>query len=119
LPYKADECPGCGHVVNRTGKAAAQADTDELRCAWVSGSVRCHYAGTISESTVGAGPWYCAGHADALTAEFPMDVGEKVTRQSVEDYPSPSFRFEARRLAALRAMAARGEAVDAAKAASQ
>ena len=113
IPYKADECPGCGFVVNRTkGKQTRDRDPDTFRCAWISNGARCHYAGSISASTVGGGPWYCAGHADAATSEFPVEAGDRITKRSIEEHPSPSFTPESMRLAALRIMERRGKLID-------
>ena len=56
----------------------------EYRCEWVSNSERCHYAGTISHSTLGSGPWYCHDHFrcnDALT-------GAAIVMRSAREYPT-------------------------------
>ena len=50
-------CTACGYRPNRD-----VVDLDAMRCAWLAGPERCHYAGTMSPNTAGGGPWYCPGH---------------------------------------------------------
>jgi hypothetical protein len=52
-------CTACGY---RPGGKQAPIDIDAMRCSWLAGTERCHYAGTMSPNTTGGGPWYCPGH---------------------------------------------------------
>lgn len=53
----------------------------EYRCEWTSYSDRCHYAGTISSSTLGTGPWYCHEHFRCNSAI----TGDAIVRNSERD----------------------------------
>lgn len=67
LGPKDTRCDKCGtHVTkaktDREKGAAPERDPDYGRCEWVAGDRRCRNWGSMSRSTNGSGPWYCAGH---------------------------------------------------------
>ena len=57
----ARECKSCGQVFGRYVPEEDKAGSD-TRCAWTDHGLRCASDGTISDSTVGGGPWYCRRH---------------------------------------------------------
>lgn len=68
-------------------------------CEWVNNGQRCHYAGTISDSTTGGGPWFCRHHHGLGDAAH----GARIVVQSLHELPSPDYGYEARRAASFQA----------------
>lgn len=56
----ARECKSCGQVFGR--HAPDDDHGNDTQCAWTDHGSRCSHEGTISDSTVGGGPWYCRRH---------------------------------------------------------
>lgn len=69
---------------------AAPSEDDQLRCQWFSNGDRCLYAGTISPSTIGGGPWYCHGHFFCDTAEHGGRIVDESRRNVLDANHSPS-----------------------------
>lgn len=51
---------------------AREQEQDKGRCAWVTEGRRCYLAGTVSPSTTGGGPWYCAFHMEHVFFARPV-----------------------------------------------
>lgn len=60
LPSGAERC-SCGWVAPQRTRRQLR-DAEHWRCSWVADGERCHYPGSISPSTRGEGPWFCAAH---------------------------------------------------------
>lgn len=56
----ARECKSCGQVFGRY--VPEESTGSDTQCSWTDHGSRCSHDGTISESTVGGGPWYCRRH---------------------------------------------------------
>lgn len=111
------DCPRCGEGLSSStcqscgwGTASKDAPVADFRCEWHSGGERCHYAGSMSESTVGGGPWYCGEHYFAMQREHAQSVGADIVERSKQAEPHPVYSYERRKLMALRAMAMRQKA---------
>jgi hypothetical protein len=106
LPASAKSCPSCGYQIE--AEKSVKVDADHGRCEWRAGGVRCHYAGSMSDSTVGGGPWYCGAHMMAARhSEHPQEAGARIVQKSQDAVPTPNYSPDARRLMALKAMQAR------------
>lgn len=72
-------CPGCtyGHKRNQS-----RSQTINPECPWNDHGIRCGKIGSLSDSTNGAGPWYCATHYWKLK-DWPVKKS---------DAPGPSYR---------------------------
>lgn len=96
---------GCGHVFG--SRQTQQEDRDPMRgcCEYSTGTSRCHYPGTFSDSTNGGGRWYCSAH----DRESDPSMGAAIVHKSHEDYPRPDWSLDAVRrryeLRTLKAMA--------------
>ena len=93
-------CTGCGWRPKGAKTVAAPVDLDAMRCAWLAGAERCHYAGTMSPNTSGGGPWYCPGHFacdDAAHGQRIVDesrrlmYGKSLTGSSVKEAAKRTF----------------------------
>lgn len=76
IPKMPRACPECGSGLRNpkacacgwtaaptsTGSGGKSSDPDWWRCADTLLGQRCGLAGTMSHSTQGGGPWYCAQH---------------------------------------------------------
>lgn len=73
-------------------RAADQPMQDRARCAWTSNGEQCHYPGSMSRSTLGAGPYYCSAHmfcgdgaegAQIVQQSRPFRVGDTIKAKPV------------------------------------
>jgi hypothetical protein len=80
---------GCGYVWGKLKKVESK-DPLHLYCAYESGSNRCRYLGTLSDSTNGGGPYYCSAHYHLTDPH----LGAAITHKSHEDYPRADFSVE-------------------------
>jgi hypothetical protein len=70
----------------------AFADANFGCCEWI-GDGRCHYAGSVSTSTNGKGPWYCTAHSGC---DDPA-LGAQIVEESKIKVPNPDYGFDARK----------------------
>lgn len=88
------DCPQCGTPVDgpicgncgsreKGGRAGSGHDRNANRCAWNANGERCRYPGTLSHSTLGQGPWYCAGHSRCTE----HGRGEQIIAASLRQWP--------------------------------
>lgn len=68
VSYGATVCRSCGY---RDPTVKAPASADRWRCVDVDRGLRCAKMGTLSLSTNGSGPWYCADHFPWLRSSAP------------------------------------------------
>lgn len=95
---------GCGYVFGSKQPATQDRDPMHGCCAYSTGTSRCHYPGTFSDSTNGGSEFYC-------TAHYHLDdptLGATIVYRSHEDYPRPDYsvaavkrRYELRTLNAI------------------
>ena len=95
---------GCGYVFGSKQQATPDRDPMHGCCAYSTGTSRCHYPGTFSDSTSGGGEFYCAAH-------YHLDdpsTGAAIVYRSQEEYPRPDYsiadvrrRYELRTLKAI------------------
>ena len=62
--HGATECDDCGvqFVDIRAGRGAARQDKIDRTCPWNDHGNICGLVGSLSDTTNGQGPWYCAKH---------------------------------------------------------
>lgn len=82
---------GCGHVFG--SKQAQQPERDPMHgcCEYSTGTSRCHYPGTFSDSTNGGGRWFCSAH----DRESDPSLAAAIVHRSHEDYPRPDWSVNA------------------------
>jgi hypothetical protein len=75
-PPEAKECGDCAVVFAdiRSGRSAPQVNLD---CPWNDHGLICGKRGSISESTLGYGPWYCSEHYWRLKG-WPIKPNDKL-----------------------------------------
>lgn len=82
-------CRTCGY---RVPGAPEQAAPDRWRCADVERGMRCGKAGTLSPSTSGGGPWYCADHFPAFRAMRSAKVDRAYGAQRIGEIAAKFMR---------------------------
>lgn len=70
LADNATICNDCGWEAPKQPRANALPDPFHLICSHVSQGQRCAEAGTLSENTRGAGPWYCHKHFPPFAGRY-------------------------------------------------
>lgn len=83
---------GCGHQFG-SAKRESEPMRDPMHgcCAYTTGTSRCHYPGTFSSATNGAGPFYCSAHS----TETDPAIGAVIVGKSHEEYPRPDWSVNA------------------------
>lgn len=78
-------------------------------CAYVSDGRRCHYMGSMTDSTVGSETWWCRAHYELLQAGGieSARMGSLVVDQSRRDHPSPDWWSPEKQQAATEARTSR------------
>ena len=56
------ECVSCGVIFSDIRSGRNSAPTPNLDCLWNDHGVVCGERGSMSEGTLGYGPWYCSKH---------------------------------------------------------
>lgn len=82
---------GCGYVFG--SRQAEPDDYDPMHgcCAYSTGTSRCHYPGTFSDSTNGGAPFYCHAHYH----ESDPAIGASIVYRSHEEYQAPDYSINA------------------------
>jgi hypothetical protein len=65
LPVEGNSCAACGWAEG-AARPKVLLDPNRHRCADEFRGERCARSGSMSESTLGGGPWYCAEHFPAF-----------------------------------------------------
>lgn len=78
---------GCGHQFGQMQDKAPERDPMHGCCEYSTGTSRCHYPGTFSDGTNGAGRWYCSAH----DKESDPALGAAIVHKSHEDFPRPDW----------------------------
>lgn len=82
---------GCGHQFGTKQEQAPDRDPMHGCCEYSTGTSRCHYPGTFSDSTNGGGRWFCSAH----DRESDPAMGAAIVHKSHEDCPRPDWSARA------------------------
>jgi hypothetical protein len=125
------KCPSCGGLTEldekscscgwRARKSAPERKTVDRQCIWKTNGYQCQNDGHLSDTTHGAGPWYCRSHyaqlkgwdawqaavTDESQAAVDERVNEIVPREPGESEHDWSMRCKAWALARIAKIGAR------------